>query len=584
MRNQAAHIVGRIYLLGPLTVLDIIGRDCTPQGQKTKALVALLALGPRGSRSRAWLRDKLWSDRGEQQASGSLRQALAEVRKALSPLGANIVVSDNYTIALDLSRIWVDVHNLAGPWPFGRDAHRQTGTIPDFLEGLDVRDPEFEEWLSTERRHWDAKIAAIPDAFGDASVSSTARPTAADETQANTGVPQLLHPRLGIGLLPTIYQGTSELLASLADLMLEAIAANLQELLPLDIYDYRDSAPAHFGIAVGRGPDLLLRLRVQQSGDDVRVTLLAYRTASQKLIWSHSVHADQSDLLRLDRLTVSGFISHNVDRLAHAVFAGGHDRVGPEQSTAKTGYAALNLIFRVDSTSLSVAEDLLVDACRRDPHSLFLGLLAYISSFRVGEHLGEFDDAQRLATLAHATEALKIDPFNSVTLACIGHVYGYVMRDFETAGEIIRQAIEINPHQAFAWDHYALFSIYTGDYQSALQASRNAVRLGSFSPLRYSFETTLCMAATMLGDYQAAIYYGNRALARQPRFSAAMRYLVACYGHTGQSDDARALLERLYSVDPEFGRERVRQNSMAILDEAGRQRLLHGFILAGVRE
>jgi hypothetical protein len=88
----------------------------------------------------------------------------------------------------------------------------------------------------------------------------------------------------------------------------------------------------------------------------------------------------------------------------------------------------------------------------------------------------------------------------------------------------------------------------------------------------------------MLGDYQTAIYYGNRALARQPRFSAAMRYLVACYGHTGQSDNARALLERLYSVDPEFGCERVRQNSMAILDEAGRQRLLHGFVLAGVRE
>jgi DNA-binding SARP family transcriptional activator len=102
----------RVFLLGPMTVLDRTGAVCTPKGQKVRALLAMLALAPRGARSRVWLRDKLWSDREEEQAGANLRQALTEWRRALGPAAQDILVADKNTISLQMSSVWVDVRAL----------------------------------------------------------------------------------------------------------------------------------------------------------------------------------------------------------------------------------------------------------------------------------------------------------------------------------------------------------------------------------------------------------------------------------------------------------------------------------------
>ena len=109
MNSQQADPLCRIFLFGPLTVQDRAGTVRTPRGQKVQALVAMLALAPRGARSRVWLRDKLWSDRQEEQASASLRQALTELRKALGPLAQDILNADKNTVSLDLDRVWTDI-------------------------------------------------------------------------------------------------------------------------------------------------------------------------------------------------------------------------------------------------------------------------------------------------------------------------------------------------------------------------------------------------------------------------------------------------------------------------------------------
>src|SRR5262249_61208510 len=59
------------------------GWAATPAGRKVRALLACLAL----SSGQAWPREKLmallWSDRADEQARASLRQALAEMRRVL---------------------------------------------------------------------------------------------------------------------------------------------------------------------------------------------------------------------------------------------------------------------------------------------------------------------------------------------------------------------------------------------------------------------------------------------------------------------------------------------------------------------
>lgn len=108
----------------------------TPKGAKACGLLALLARQPRMEHSQVWLQDKLWSDRGRDQAAASLRQALSQLRRDLGP-AAGVLQITRTRVALDARRI-----RIADP----------DGAAPRaFLEGIDIRDPEFEDWLRVER-------------------------------------------------------------------------------------------------------------------------------------------------------------------------------------------------------------------------------------------------------------------------------------------------------------------------------------------------------------------------------------------------------------------------------------------------
>lgn len=138
-----------IQMIGEFEVRDEAGQDRTPRGAKARALLALLARTPGHRRPRRWLEARLWSDRGQEQASGSLRQALTEVRKALGPL-AERLTSDRDGVA------------LAG---FGSDLADPVGARQalargrEFLEGIDVLDPGFNLWLAEERQRVAAELA-----------------------------------------------------------------------------------------------------------------------------------------------------------------------------------------------------------------------------------------------------------------------------------------------------------------------------------------------------------------------------------------------------------------------------------------
>src|SRR5262249_5353292 len=99
-------------LLGGFELRSSHGRDAAPLGRRGRALLACLALSP----GKPWSREKvmglLWSDRGEEQARASLRQALAELRRAFgepSPLRA-----DHDAISLDPAMIAVDAIAFEG--------------------------------------------------------------------------------------------------------------------------------------------------------------------------------------------------------------------------------------------------------------------------------------------------------------------------------------------------------------------------------------------------------------------------------------------------------------------------------------
>jgi DNA-binding SARP family transcriptional activator len=139
-----------IRMIGVFEVRDEAGRDHTPRGAKARALLALLCRTLGHRRPRRWLETRLWSDRGQEQASGSLRQALTELRKALGPLAGHLSSDRDCVTLTDFA---TDL--MQDP----AAAHRALAEGREFLEGIDVVDPAFNLWLAEERQRVAEQLA-----------------------------------------------------------------------------------------------------------------------------------------------------------------------------------------------------------------------------------------------------------------------------------------------------------------------------------------------------------------------------------------------------------------------------------------
>ena len=144
------------------------GVDVRPRSRKARGLLAFLAASPDCSVSRERAADLLWSDRGAEQARGSLRQTLAELRSLDFDTEEIVRISrETISLAPDQLRCDVDLIHAAALDRDGAGLARALEGADMFLADLVGLSPAFDEWLFAERarqseRLVDAVLAALP--------------------------------------------------------------------------------------------------------------------------------------------------------------------------------------------------------------------------------------------------------------------------------------------------------------------------------------------------------------------------------------------------------------------------------------
>ncbi|WP_257884196.1 tetratricopeptide repeat protein [Sulfitobacter sp. CW3] len=547
-------IRAKLFLIGPLELTDAAGTSFTPRSKKACALLALLALAPRGQRTRVWLRDKLWSESCERKSAISLRQIIFEQRRDLGPNFDAILEVDRHSIKLKREALWIDYHAVI------EDSSElmklSLSPESDLLEGMDIQDEEFEDWLQLERQNW-RNISG--DLFDRAQKApAVVKPTGAGGHQKPAALP-LPEARISFGVLPNIQQGCDESTSHIADHLLEGIIKNLRELHLVDVYDLRDAAGPSEGLIGASNTDYFIRVRTLQIRQSLTLTFFLYTAANMSLEWSQSIQTSVEEALDWGNYVLSGFVTQNADRVSRNIERKSANDTPPGGEPPIVGYTALNMMFRLDPKALQNAEHLLSRGSVGQSEALFGALRTYAASFKVGENLGALDNDVFAETDKLVRGALIDNPFNAVSLACLGHVVGYVFHDHVLARDLLERALRLNQNQAFVWDHYALNRLYAGDYETAQKAAERAVYLGSYSPIGYSYETTLAMTSTMLGKHQKAIQASRNALSKQPKFTAAMRYLLVNLAQTGRDEEAAIVYQDLLVRDPNFSDTEVQK-------------------------
>lgn len=116
--------------------------------KKLRALVALMALAPPAGWPRERLMALLWRGRDEEQARGSLRRGLAELRRIL---GDAILLTDRETAAFDPKAVNADAVEFARLAAAERWEQAAALYRGDLLDRISLPDAEFADWLLVER-------------------------------------------------------------------------------------------------------------------------------------------------------------------------------------------------------------------------------------------------------------------------------------------------------------------------------------------------------------------------------------------------------------------------------------------------
>jgi tetratricopeptide (TPR) repeat protein len=519
-----------IRLIGPFAIERADGVDVTPHGKRSKALLAMLALAPKGTRARKWLQSKLWSTRGEEQGAASLRQELFELRKSLQDEGIDVLSADRDVVHLDMQSIEVDC--LRAP--------ADLSATQELLEGLDVGDPEFEEWLRDQRSEWHRLLTR-----------GSEHPVAAARGAKGS---LLTYSSLCLGLVhenrPDDPTGTA-----IGNLVLDLVARSILNFEVVDVMDFRVQNATWNPQSEAALPDWLLQIKTSVLEGGVCVTLGLLAPGDNHLLWTHTEFLELVDLRGAESLRLMSFVNQVVFAVLDLILNPQSIRNEPRHQASRLAFAAIRQVFRIRDKDLDAAERMLAEAHALHPKSTYLAWLLFVFITRFGERWvgrsGAFHDQVR----EYAHRAVEADAFNPITLALTAHTYSFVFREYGRALELADRAVAINPAQAICWDMRALTLGYLGEVEEGYRDAMRARALGGPPLYRYCIDTTCCILSTLNGHFEEGIRHAERVLAQQPAYLPALRYSAACYGHLGRTAEAVRTVGRLREREPDFSLE-----------------------------
>jgi DNA-binding SARP family transcriptional activator len=510
-----------IRLVGVFEVRDDSGRDCTPRGAKARAILAMLCQTPDRRRARRWLEARLWSDRGAEQASGSLRQALMEIRKALGA-EADCLESDRDTVRL--SGVITDLERDQAAAVQALQSGRE------FLEGIDIIDQAFEDWLREERQRVEGSLGILRPELGRQPIAAVAR------------LPFVI--RLG-----TLPEGVGSFAGKA---MADAIARLLSEFAHIDVYG---SGAAEVPSDLPR-EGMELHVEAAEIQDRVHVLVSLSSAGNGQVIWNQRAtvlggEVDQiwaGDLPALVFQAADAALSH-FPRLREC-------QDGPRRANALIA-TAVNEMFSYDADRLRKADQILAEAGEIVSSARIFAWRCLVRQIMYVERT-ESDPTRLVAEIdEYARKALERSKANPLVLSLVGMARVMVDENPDAAAVLARDALVLSPYNAHSHAAQAGALMRIGDNLGALAAARRGVEIAARTAHVHWWEATSGLAALRSGSHVAAIAHFESAHYRAPGFRAAMRNLLFLYLAAGERAKAARVYRALLRLEPDFTLDRI---------------------------
>ncbi|WP_150282146.1 hypothetical protein [Salipiger aestuarii] len=526
----------RLRLFGPFE-LGTPGGEILSLGRKAQALIAILAIHRGRAVPRGRLQDLLWSLSGPAHGRDSLKKCLRQLREAL---GEDLLVMRADGVALRTDALACDL-----------DA-AEDGAM--FLEGLEVCDPEFDDWLRDMR------------------VRLTACPRPARKENA----PDRARLRIAVGPPRTLPQDLAAEMA--AGFLLGRLVTLLSQNDLVEVSDLRAADLQSLG-----GADVRLASRAMTSDGQTCLQLALIGVAGGEVIWSGELVLAADAVGRRDAL--AGTVARLAGEIERAACRHDHGANAETRVASRLMLDGIERLFRLGPQNTAIAVDRFRSAIAVEPRGSFQAWLAFTAAFRLEQSKGRDAPALREEVVELTAQALEAAPDNPLVRSLLAHANGFVLRDFDRANRLLAPLSGSDPATPIYHFALSMLRFYEGRLDEAYAAAATARRRGDNHPYAYAFSTGLCMIDLCRGDAGRAVVHGREARGLMPvlgrPYEPTLRYLTAAYAQSGQLPEARQSWDELCGIDLGNCAENLRDQDFPVPAEHARAALGRSFRALG---
>jgi hypothetical protein len=491
----------RFNTFGVFKVIAPGDEDVTPRAQKVCGLLAILLESPKMSRSRAALQDMLWSDREQAQGAASLRQALTVIRQSFGAC-RDVLRADLHVVSLDPLRV-----------VYERDPRQG-----EFLEGIGVRDPEFEDWLRDMRLAFDEPRGERPGSARGVSVG--------DESGIALVVPRLfLCSADGAQLAPFIQQAIAKGVSDWGAVDVLTVRPGL-----IDPWGQKDA----FVLEVGDRP--------VQAGVAIRMVMSA--ASDGRVLWQDTAIVKIAGDPLADQ-ALARTVNTGIDRSVEAIAAASGD---------DSPFPPVRRIFLTPGQEYGLVTQRLDRFGEVTGRGIYAAWHAYLTVFQVIDE--QWRSSDRRGVIVEAEEnvrrALETEAHNPMALSISSLVNSTVLENHAVARELAERAVALNPQGPLGWAYLGLSNVHNRRLSEAYEQLVRARALSGEGPYRYAVDAIACVTNLLTGRFEAAVQIGETVHARMPDYAPNLRYLLGAYLVAKDMPKVERTVERLRRIEPGF--------------------------------
>ena len=543
-----------VRLMGAFRLQGTDGRRVDVASKKAIGLIALLATGRDGERTRQFLQDKLWGSRESVQAQTSLRRELFNLRRLYADAAEPLLFAEGTRVSLNLRAIAFDI-------PIPGAANENDPSEPwgaaEFLEGLDLPGEEgFEDWLREQR----ALIHAQAEGWEALARKAATPPLPAHLVDLSMPAPGF-EGRPAVAVLKFQNQTGDSAVDIAAEGISEDLIDQLSRLRWLPVIARSSSFNFTSGeidarfVGKSLGARYLIEGRLRSADADFVLGVSAIDAETSQVIWSEKFELPGS-LSNESLAPVLGDLTAVLDaRIDHVEQGRAVSRPSTSRDVNTLIWRGRWHMNRMTQRDNAIAGELLEEAMRLEPANPEVLVQA---AWRIGwSNWAERLKSQEMREWSRlAREATRADPEDGRAYAILGG-YEMMVRNNARALALYVRAIELNPSLPLGHALMGSGLNMAGQAEKAIISLQTALRLSPGDAFAFHTLGELATSYCMTGRWPEAVDAADQSLIRRPGYWLAHVVKINALWRGGDERGLAAAALEMKRACPRFAQDSI---------------------------